>query len=152
MLGAIRDVARNISKAFERIWQTSLLNSIKSSGTPDQVFNFISSFLSSRWLREALDGKPLLECTSGGVPLGSIHVTTFSCDTLMIFCTMLPVTIPSILMIKFCTQNVTRLLIFGSSFSWLLIWAWVERSFLVLVLGKINVFHLIVPVILLLVM
>ena len=115
MLGAIRDVARNISKAFERIWQTSVLNSIKSSGTPDQVFNFISSFLSSRWLREALDGKPLLECTSGGVPLGSIHVTTFSCDTLMIFCTMLPVTIPSILMIKFCTQNVTRLLFLAAA-------------------------------------
>ena len=78
MSGATQIIALNISKAFERVWDANLLNSIKSCGTFGQVFNFSSSFLSSRWLRETLNGKSLVESTSGGVPLGSIHDSTLS--------------------------------------------------------------------------
>ena len=55
--GATRDVARDISKAFDRVWHAGLLHKLKSYGISGQIFGLISSFLSNRWLRVVLDGK-----------------------------------------------------------------------------------------------
>ena len=55
--GATRAVALDISKAFDKVWHASLLHKLKSYGISDQIFGFISSFLSNRWLRVVLDGE-----------------------------------------------------------------------------------------------
>ena len=58
-LGATRAVALDISKAFDRVWHACLLHKHKSYGISAQTFGLISYFLSNRWLRVVLDGKPL---------------------------------------------------------------------------------------------
>ena len=55
--GAIRAVALDISKAFDRVWHAGLLHKLKSYGISGQIFGLISSFLSNRQLRVVLDGK-----------------------------------------------------------------------------------------------
>ena len=55
--GATRTVALDISKAFDRIWHAGLPYKLKSYGISGQIFGLISSFLSNRRLRVALDGK-----------------------------------------------------------------------------------------------
>ena len=55
--GAIRAMALDISKAFDRVWHAGLLHKLKSYGIPGQIFGLISSFLSNRRLRVVLDGK-----------------------------------------------------------------------------------------------
>ena len=55
--GATRAVALDISKAFDRVWHAGLLHKLKSYGISGQIFGLISSFLSNRWLRVALDRK-----------------------------------------------------------------------------------------------
>ena len=68
--GAIRTVALDISKAFDRVWHAGLLHKLKSSG---QIFSLISSFLSNRRLQVILDGKSSQEYpVNAGVPQGSI--------------------------------------------------------------------------------
>ena len=52
---ATRAVALDISKVFDRVWHTGLLHKFKSYGISGQIFGFISSFLSNRWLRVVLD-------------------------------------------------------------------------------------------------
>ena len=59
--GATRTVALDISKTFDRVWQTGLLHKLKSYGISCQIFGIISSFLSSKRLRVVLDGKSLQE-------------------------------------------------------------------------------------------
>ena len=46
--GAIRAMAHDISKAFERVWHTGLLHKLKSYGISSQIFGLISSFVSNR--------------------------------------------------------------------------------------------------------
>ena len=41
-------VARNIFKAFDRVWHAGLLHKVKSYGISGQIFGLISSFLSDR--------------------------------------------------------------------------------------------------------
>ena len=55
--GATRAVAVDISKAFDTVWHTGLLNKLKSYGISGQIFGLISSFLGDRRLRVILDGK-----------------------------------------------------------------------------------------------
>ena len=55
--GATGDVALDISKAFNRVWNAGLLHKLKSYGMSGQIFGLISSFLSNRRLRVVLDGK-----------------------------------------------------------------------------------------------
>ena len=55
--GATRAVALNISKAFDSALHAGLLFKLKSYGISDQIFGFISSFLSNRRLPVVLDGK-----------------------------------------------------------------------------------------------
>ena len=55
--GATRAVALDISKVFDRVWHAGLLHKLKFYGISDQIFGFISSFLSNRWLQVILDGK-----------------------------------------------------------------------------------------------
>ena len=55
--GAIRAVALDISKAFERVWHAGLLHKLEFYGISGQVFGLISSFLSNRQLRVVVDGK-----------------------------------------------------------------------------------------------
>ena len=52
-------VTLDISKAFHRVWHTSLLHKLKSYGISGQIFGLISSFLSNRRLRVVLYGKSL---------------------------------------------------------------------------------------------
>ena len=71
--GTTRDVALDISKAFDRVWHAGLLHKRKSYGISGQIFGLISSFLSNRWLRVVLDGKSSQEYPiNAGVPQGSI--------------------------------------------------------------------------------
>ena len=71
--GATRAVALDISKAFDRVWHAGLLHKLKSYGISGQIFTLISSFLSNRRLRVALDGKSSQEYpVNAGVPQGSI--------------------------------------------------------------------------------
>ena len=71
--GATRAVARDISKAFDRVWYAGLLHKLKSYGISGQIFGHISSFLINRWLRVVLDGKSSQEYpVNAGVPQGSI--------------------------------------------------------------------------------
>ena len=80
--GATRAVALDISKAFDRVWQSKafdrvwhagLLHKLKSYGISGQIFGLIFSFLSNRRLRVVLDGKSSQEYpVNAGVPQGSI--------------------------------------------------------------------------------
>ena len=71
--GAIRVVALDISKAFDRVWHASLLHKLKPYGISGQIFGLISSFLSNRRLPMVLDGKSSEEyAVNSGVPQGSI--------------------------------------------------------------------------------
>ena len=71
--GANRAEARDISKAFDRVWYASLLHKLKSYGISGQKFGLISSFLSNRRLRVVLDWKSSQKYpVNAGVPQGSI--------------------------------------------------------------------------------
>ena len=68
-----RAVALDISKAFDRVWDADHLHKLKSYGISGQIFGLISSCLSNRRLRVALDGKSSQEYqVNAGVPQGSI--------------------------------------------------------------------------------
>ena len=70
--GAARAVARDISKAFHRVWHAGLLHKLKPYGISGQIPGLISSFLSNRQLRVVLDGKSSQEYpVNTGVPQGS---------------------------------------------------------------------------------
>ena len=76
--GATRAVALDISKAFDRVWHTGLLQKLKSYGISGKIFGLISSFLSNSRLRVVLDEKSSQECpVHVGVPQGSILGPTF---------------------------------------------------------------------------
>ena len=71
--GATRDVALEISKAFNRVWHTGLLHKLKSCVISGQLCGLISSFLSNRWLQVILYLKSSREYpVNAGVPQGSI--------------------------------------------------------------------------------
>ena len=77
MSEATRAVALDISKPFDMVWHAGLLHKLKSYGISGQIFGFISSFLSNRWLWVVLDGKSSQEYrVNAGVPQGSILGTT----------------------------------------------------------------------------
>ena len=68
--GSTPAVALDISKAFDRVWHAGKL---KSYGISGQIFGLISSFLSNRRLRVALDEKLSQEYpVNAGIPQGSI--------------------------------------------------------------------------------
>ena len=70
---AIGAVARDIPKAFDRVWHAGLLQTLKSYGVSGEIFGLISSFLINRRLRVVLVGKSSQECpVNAGVPQGSI--------------------------------------------------------------------------------
>ena len=71
--GAIRAVAFDISKAFNRVWHSGLLHKLKSYGNSGQIFDLISSFLSNRWPQVVQDGKSSQEYpVNAAIPQGSI--------------------------------------------------------------------------------
>ena len=70
---ATRAVALNISKAFDRVRHTGLLQKRKCYGISGQIFGLIYSFFSNRQLQVVLDGKSSQEYpVNVGVPQGSI--------------------------------------------------------------------------------
>ena len=74
---AIRAVALDISKAFDRVWHAGLLHKLKSYGISGQIFGLISSFLSNRRLQVVLNEKSPQEYpVNTGVPQGSIFGPT----------------------------------------------------------------------------
>ena len=67
--GAIRAVAPDISKAFDRVWHAGLLHKLKSYGFSEEIFVLVSSFLSNRRRRVVLDGKSSQEYpVNAGIP------------------------------------------------------------------------------------
>ena len=74
---ATRAVARDIFKAFDKVWHADRLHKLKSYRISSQIFGLISYFLSNRWLQLVLDGKSSQEYTVNvGAPQGSIHSLT----------------------------------------------------------------------------
>ena len=68
MLTALFESVKDI-KAFDRVWQASLLHNVRSYRISGQIFGLISSFHSNRHLQVVLDGKSLQEYpVNGGVP------------------------------------------------------------------------------------
>ena len=58
---------------FSQVWYAGVLHKLKSYGISGQIYGFISSFLSNRWLWVVLDGKSSQEYpVNAGVPQGSI--------------------------------------------------------------------------------
>ena len=55
-------VARDISKAFDRIWHAALLHKLKFYGISGQIFGFILSFLINRRICVFLGGMCSQEC------------------------------------------------------------------------------------------
>ena len=55
--GATLAVVLDISRAFQRVWQSGFLHKLKSYGISGQIFGLISSFLSNRLPRVVLDKK-----------------------------------------------------------------------------------------------
>ena len=75
--GATQAVGLNISKTFDRVWHAGLLHKLKSYGISGQIFSFISSLLSNRWVRVVLDENFSQEYpVNAGVPQGSILAST----------------------------------------------------------------------------
>ena len=71
--GATQAVALDISQAFDRVWHGGLLHKLKSFGISGEIFDFLSSWISNRWLQVVLDGKSLQEYpVNSGVPQCSI--------------------------------------------------------------------------------
>ena len=62
--GATRAAARDISKAFNRVWHAGLPHKLKSYGISGQIYDLISSFLSNRQLWVVLDAKSLQRISS----------------------------------------------------------------------------------------
>ena len=56
MSGATEAVALVVSKAFDRIWYTDLLQKLNSYQSSGQIFGLISPFASNSRLRVILDG------------------------------------------------------------------------------------------------
>ena len=56
MSGATEAVALVVSKAFDRIWYTDLLQKLNSYRSSGQIFGLISPFPSNRQIRVILDG------------------------------------------------------------------------------------------------
>ena len=85
-------VELDISKVFNRIWHTSLLQNFKSYGTSGQVFCRTSSFLRNRQLRVALDksceypanacvlASPIFPTVHNGLPDDIIHNIAICAD------------------------------------------------------------------------
>ena len=70
---ATQAVARDISKAFDRVWHAGILHKLRFYGISGQMLDLISSFLSNRQLQVFLEGKSSQECpVDVGVPQGSI--------------------------------------------------------------------------------
>ena len=138
--GSTRAVTLDISKAFDRVWQ--------SYGILGQIFGLISSFLSNRRLQVTLDGKSSQEYpVTVGVPFVVLH---FSYYTLMIFLTMLSVILLSTLMILLPILSVIRHLICGNNLNWLVnlnliyktLWTGVRSGLMISMLRKLSWFRL----------
>ena len=71
--GATQAVVLDIPKAFDRVWDTSLLHKLRSYGISGQIFGLIFSFLSKRQLRVVLDGK-----SSQEYPINQLRVHFWS--------------------------------------------------------------------------
>ena len=68
-----RGVFLNMSKAFDRVWNDSLLFKLKQNGVSGNLLGLIKSVLSDRVQRVTLNGKTSdWECLRAGVPQGSI--------------------------------------------------------------------------------
>ncbi len=71
-------VAWEISKAFDRVWNKSLLSKLPSYGLYEFLGSFVPSFLSGRSISAVVDGfcsKP--QSVNSGVPQGSVLSPTF---------------------------------------------------------------------------
>ena len=117
--GATRDVALDISNAFDRVWHADLLHKLKSYGISGQIFGLISSFLSNRRLRVVLNGKFSQEYpVNARVPQGSILGPTL----FLLYIDDLPdnisVILLSMLMRLLSILSVIGHLIYGNNVNW----------------------------------
>jgi len=66
-------VALDISKAFDRVWHSSLLNKLQGLGVVDTLVKWIASFLEARSIAVRLDGTTSeRHILQAGVPQGSV--------------------------------------------------------------------------------
>ena len=141
-------MALDISRAFDRVWHTSLLHKRKSYEISDQIFHLIPSFLSNRHFQLVLDEKfsqeyPRLEILESSFLV--LHISHYT------FLMMLTVIFLSILVIPLSILSVIRHPIRGNSLTWLLklnliyktLWNGARSGLMVSMLRKRNWFRLV---------
>ena len=112
--GATWTVTLDIFKAFYRVWHAGLLHKLKSYRISDQIFGIICSFLSNRWSRVVLDGKPVEYPVNAGVPQSSSLGPTLSL-LYIITLFMISEILLSMLMILLSTLSVIGHLLCGNN-------------------------------------
>ena len=144
-------MALDISKAFDSVWHAVLLHKLASYGIVGQVFGLISSFLSNRRLREVLDGKSSHKYpVNARVPQGSvlgptpfvIYINGVPDD---IICNIAIYADDTILYSKYdqaSDQWQKPELALNLNLIYEILWTGVRSGFLILMLGKLNWFHL----------
>ena len=102
--GAPRAVALDISQAFDKVWHAGLLHKPKSYGISGQIFDLISSFISTSLLY--LDGKLQEYPVNSDIPQGPFLFLHFFYYTLITFLMILSVILISMLMIILSSLSV----------------------------------------------
>ena len=116
--GVTRAVPLGMSKAFDRVWHVGLLykhRSYRISGQTLFLFSVIGSF-GWFWMGSIHKNIQLML----GFLKGPFLVLHFSCYALLTFLMMFSVILLSMLTILLSTLNVTRHLICGNNWNWLL--------------------------------
>lgn len=116
---AMWTVELDISKAFIKVWQTSVLNELRSYRILGYVFKLIFSFLGNRWLYVVLLELALLSVQLKPSYLKALFLDQlFPCCAWKIFLIMLYVVLIPMQVIPISPLNMTRLLFCSNIFSW----------------------------------
>ena len=149
--GATLAVARDIPKAFDRVWRAGLLHKLMSDGIIGQIFGLMFTFLSNRWLWVVLYRKSSQKyLVDAGVSQASILGPTLFLLCINDLPNHVICNIAIYAEILLPILSVIEHLIRGNNLNWLLnlnliqetLWTGVRSSLLISRLGKLNWFCL----------